>query len=955
MSRSSFRGALAASLLLAATAGAQGPLEPDLARGVGVVALKAGEIHLVDGGRVVTDGTILVRDGKILAVGDDIAVPPHACIVDYGADAVIVPGLVSAYSSYALGSASPRTASPGTRAIDSFDPYRELVQTVRGGVTSAYITPSESRLIAGVGALVKVAGDDPAKRVLNAEASIHGAIDEAARNTSGYWEPPVPATVDGGPLTSVRQLPKTTMGAIVGLNELVGAARGGADVSDLYGTETIEDLRALLDAGVTWRLSAVEEHEISALLDFAAQNEVQLVIDKALHAADLADEIAAGGHTVVFRVPYQPNGRSRDYGKDENAAWPRFDVPAALNRAGVRFAIAGSSPADLLFLAGIATRGGLDPAAALRAITLTPAEICGASDRVGSIRPGKDADFCVLNSAPFTGYASVLATWIDGCQAWSPTAISSRATVVEVDELHLGDGEVLRPGQVLLSEGRIVEVGPRVSHPVGAQVVRGHAAMPGIIDAFGHLGLEGSSKVPSTDFQLRSLLAPADEVDRRVAKRGITTVVMAPRGPSGSGAPIMAYKPAGSDPEHQLVGDPVALRVTWKSGNRLASGKGVRGLLAKGAEYRQKWLDYEKAMSEWTPPAPEPPKDDDEDDEEEEDDDEKESDEDDDKKKKKKKKKGEEELEPDPITGAWAAELEDGSLKMRLHFEAGTGSGDVVGNLRCAAVSETLVEVEGRWNRDDNQLELMGLGSSAWIRVEAKVEEQKLVGKAMAGSTELEFTAERTSKEYVVAGRSERRKEEAEKAKPPKGMPKKPRIDSKLEPLKRAIEGEVAIVVDVDREDEILECVEAFESYGIHPVLYGAQDAHLVADQIVGRVRGILLPPRVRAYEAKKGAEFRTPYGEIQNAGIPIAFYSGAEEGAIDLPLRAAYAVANGMSPGGALRALTSDAAAMMAIDHRVGRLESGLDGDLLLLDGPPLAPGTSVVRTWVNGEEVSQ
>jgi imidazolonepropionase-like amidohydrolase len=84
-----------------------------------------------------------------------------------------------------------------------------------------------------------------------------------------------------------------------------------------------------------------------------------------------------------------------------------------------------------------------------------------------------------------------------------------------------------------------------------------------------------------------------------------------------------------------------------------------------------------------------------------------------------------------------------------------------------------------------------------------------------------------------------------------------------------------------------------------------------------------------------------------------VAFQSQAEEGAIDLPLRAAYAVASGMSPEGALRALTSDAAAMMLIGDQVGRLEAGLDADVLLLDGPPLDPATSVLRTWVNGQEV--
>ncbi len=84
-----------------------------------------------------------------------------------------------------------------------------------------------------------------------------------------------------------------------------------------------------------------------------------------------------------------------------------------------------------------------------------------------------------------------------------------------------------------------------------------------------------------------------------------------------------------------------------------------------------------------------------------------------------------------------------------------------------------------------------------------------------------------------------------------------------------------------------------------------------------------------------------------------MAFASYAEVGALELPGMAIYAVSQGMSPTGALRALTSDAAAMLSIDDRVGRLAPALDGDVLLLDGPPLAGATSVQRVWVSGREV--
>jgi imidazolonepropionase-like amidohydrolase len=59
------------------------------------------------------------------------------------------------------------------------------------------------------------------------------------------------------------------------------------------------------------------------------------------------------------------------------------------------------------------------------------------------------------------------------------------------------------------------------------------------------------------------------------------------------------------------------------------------------------------------------------------------------------------------------------------------------------------------------------------------------------------------------------------------------------------------------------------------------------------------------------------------------------------------------MSPLAALRALTSDAAHMFAIDKRVGLLARGMDADVLLLDASPLEGSPNVLRAWVSGREV--
>jgi len=968
-----------------------------------LVAVRAGTVHCVENGLTFEGGaTILIRDGKIIAVGKDIEIPGDAEVVDYGPDAVVIPGLVAPFSPYGSGQPARRTASPGTHALDNYDPFKLYATGLSAGVTSAYITPGENRLISGLGALVKLAGDDPEARVVNANAAIHGSVDVYSRRTPGYWDPPLPVNAEQELGYAKPQLPATAMGAIVALDELVGAVRDATQVESVakeYGDYAVSDLGPLMAAGVPWRISAQTENEIRAVLRFADTHKLPLVLERVGDGKLLADEIAKAGVPVIYRVPFNPNTGSSDKSQSPDAHWPEYDVPAVLTRAGVRVAIASQDPSDLLFSAALAMRGGLSAEDALRAITLTPAQVLGAAERVGSLSAGKDADLCVLNAEPLSGYASVLATWVDGEVSWKVAGSESSATVLEVDELYVGDGQVLRPGQILIQDARIREVGSRVSHPVGAKVVHGQSAMPGMIDAFGHLGLEGSKGRPAIDFDMTSIISPGDAVDRKVAARGITTVVMTPRAASRDGAPAIAYKPAASEFDHQIVDGLAAVRLNWGESNTQAPGASVKGLLASAKAYGAKWAAYEKAMAGWTPAAATSDAGDEAAEEEvtEEAKDEAKEEKAPKKSSKKKKKKEEEVIEPDPITGRWlatdyvappkekpkkskkksskksddekkaadkasdeAGKPEEGApeepkqlFKMRLYFAAEQGSGEVTGNLRCPEISMDLVQLIGQWDREGKKLTLNGLGDRGWVTLDADYKEKKFNGTLKGAGQELKFTATRTEKENVVADRKERRKPETTSVKAPKGKPKMPRREGKLEPYLRAMRGELAVVVEVYREDAILDCVKTFEAYGIRPVLFGATGAHYVADQIAGRVAGVLLDRRIRLYESDKGTRFRTPYSTLQSLGIPVAFHSGSESGAADLPIIAAYAVANGMSPEGAIRALTSDAAAMMAIDDRVGLLKNGLDADVLLLDGPPLAPGTSVVRTWVAGEEI--
>ena len=245
-----------------------------------------------------------------------------------------------------------------------------------------------------------------------------------------------------------------------------------------------------------------------------------------------------------------------------------------------------------------------------------------------------------------------------------------------------------------------------------------------------------------------------------------------------------------------------------------------------------------------------------------------------------------------------------------------------------------LIVLQGR--RAEAEVTLKGLAEGGYVELALKLDGDALAGTWTEKGATSEVALKRTSETYPVAARQSRPKAEPEPE--PKGKPKPPGIDNDLEPLRQAMLGKGSIVVEVAREDEILECVDAFEAAGIRPVLWDASGATKVLDRIRGRIAGVIT---------------RTNLPALSRAGLPVAFSCEAAEGAVELPVRALREVAAGMSPESALEALTAGAATLLGIANRVGRLAPGMDADVLLLDGPPLGLSTSVLRVWVAGEEI--
>jgi imidazolonepropionase-like amidohydrolase len=125
----------------------------------------------------------------------------------------------------------------------------------------------------------------------------------------------------------------------------------------------------------------------------------------------VADEIAAAGAPCSIILVDSPGGKleARDLS---------MRTGAVLRAAGVLVAFHTDDwiTDSRVFLrsAALGVRAGMSRADALRAVTLSGAEMLDLGERTGSLTVGKDADFVVLDGDPLSVYTKVLETWVEG-------------------------------------------------------------------------------------------------------------------------------------------------------------------------------------------------------------------------------------------------------------------------------------------------------------------------------------------------------------------------------------------------------------------------------------------------------------------------------------------------------------------------------------------------------------
>lgn len=186
------------------------------------------------------------------------------------------------------------------------------------------------------------------------------------------------------------------------------------------------------------------------------------------------------------------------------------------------------------------------------------------------------------------------------------------------------------------------------------------------------------------------------------------------------------------------------------------------------------------------------------------------------------------------------------------------------------------------------------------------------------------------------------------------GQGPKPRRDLELETIGEIIAGKRLVHCHSYRQDEILAFLRTMESFGVKvATLQHILEGYKVADEIAAHGAG------GSAFADWWGYKFEVidaiPFAGalMHERGVVVSYNSDSADQSRRLNREAAKAVKYGGVPEAeALKFVTLNPAKQLRIDHRVGSLEPGKDGDIAVWSGHPFAPGTVCVQTWIEGRK---
>jgi len=392
-------------------------------------AAEKADVYAVTGARIVTvsgppieKGTVVLRDGVIEAVGA-VPVPADARVID-AAGLTLTPGLIDAFGGIGLPAPAPRTRegvaspspspspaaalTPEAMALDRIRPPEALKARDRG-ITTALVIARDG-VLPGRSVLLNLAGERAEDMVLRQPAALHVHM-----------------------ATLTRRYPASLMGTVALVRQALYDAARYREEWAAYESAPGGKKRPRYDPQLAaWQdvaagrlplvVTASRENDVRRALALAEEFRIKVAVAGAPQAFRLAGLIKSRRLPLLVSVNFDPPRATESFfgfgGIDEEQQRREIEEatrnPAALEKAGVPFALVSGHAPD--FLAGVrkAIEAGLSREAALRALTLGAAETLGIADRTGSLAPGKMANLVVWSGEPLTKEGKAKMVFVDG-------------------------------------------------------------------------------------------------------------------------------------------------------------------------------------------------------------------------------------------------------------------------------------------------------------------------------------------------------------------------------------------------------------------------------------------------------------------------------------------------------------------------------------------------------------
>nr|WP_204920520.1 amidohydrolase [Microlunatus panaciterrae] len=179
--------------------------------------------------------------------------------------------------------------------------------------------------------------------------------------------------------------------------------------------------------------------------------------------------------------------------------------------------------------------------------------------------------------------------------------------------------------------------------------------------------------------------------------------------------------------------------------------------------------------------------------------------------------------------------------------------------------------------------------------------------------------------------------------------------DSNSEILVRVLDREVPWCQHTHRADDIATALRLADEFGYRLVINHGTEGHLLADVLAERDIPVIIGPLFtsRSKVEVNQRHLRNP-GLLASAGVKIAITTDHPVVPINfLVYQAILSIKDGLDRDTALRSITINPAEILGLDGRVGSLEAGKDGDVVIWDGDPLEIMSRARQVIISGREV--